>query len=119
MCVYGKGSLSRIDLALGNIIGLSDHSPLLFELAVGLGGRQPGWKIHPYWLLQIGINDRILDQLRIFLEAHGDLPTDGNCWDALKAYLRGALRSTIANIRKTNRQEEEELSEMCASGDRI
>lgn len=51
----GKRSLSRIDLVLGNdktlplvqsitylTRGVSDHSPLLFELAVGFGGRQPG-----------------------------------------------------------------------------
>ena len=49
----------------------------------------------------------------MFLEAHGDLPMDGNCWDALKAYLMRALRSTIAYIKKTNRQEEEELAEKC------
>lgn len=53
----------------------------------------------------------------MFLEAHGDLPMDGNSWDALKAYLRGALRSKIAYIKKTNRQEEEELAEKCVQAE--
>lgn len=64
--------------------------------------------MQPFWLSLIGDNDRIPDQLQLFLEAHGP-NRDLLLWDTLKAYLRGALKSTIAYIKRSFRQEEEKL----------
>lgn len=101
-CAPGRDCMSRIDLALGNekilplvhsVIymprGMSDHSGLMFNLAICPRGRRLGYRIHPYWLNQIGLNDRIPEQMKIFLEAHGDGEMDGVFWDTFKAYLGG------------------------------
>lgn len=122
----GRGSMSRIDLALGNekilpmvhsvtymLKGVSDHSGLTFELKIGPRGRRPGYRIQPYWLAQIGSNDRIPEQMVMFLEAHGDSIMEGVTWDTFKAYLRGIVRSTISYIKRANRQEEEEMEDVC------
>lgn len=42
---------------------------------------------------------------------------DGIFWDTFRAYLRGALKSTISYIKCTNRQEEEELVELCVQAE--
>ena len=123
--IPGRGCLSRIDLALENdkiisrvvsveylIRGVSDHSPLLVNIAIGIEGMKQNWKFQPYWLSQIGTHDRIPEQLQIFLETHGS-QRDLIFWDTLKAYLRGALRSTISYIKRATRQETEDLEEQC------
>lgn len=74
--VPGKKSMSRIDLILVNAKttplvyaikylprSVSDHSPLVCCLTIGPKGRGPGWRVHPYWLSQMGTNDRVIDQL--------------------------------------------------------
>lgn len=42
---------------------------------------------------------------------------EGALWDTFKACLRGITRSTISYIKRTNRQEEEELAERCAQAE--
>lgn len=121
----GRGSLSQIYMVLGNekVQSLlhsvtymprlvSDHTPVMFKLKIGPRGR-----IHPYWLKQIGFNDRVPEQIEVFLEAHGDNKMDGMTWDTFKAFLRGALKSTISYIKRPNRQEEEELTGLCAQAE--
>lgn len=122
----GRKSMSRIDLALGNekilpmvhlvtymLKEVSDHSGLIYELKIGPRGRRPGYRIQPYWLAQIGSNDRIPEQIEMFLEAHGDSIMEGVTWDTFKAYLRVIVRSTISYIKHANRQEEEEMEDVC------
>lgn len=97
--------------------GVSDHSGLTFNLTICPRGMHLGCRIQPYWLTQIGLNDRIPEQMEIFLEAHGDRKMDGIFWGTFKAYLREALKSTISHIKRINRQEEEELVELCAQAE--
>lgn len=108
----GESCLSRIDMTCGNgkvqplmqsitylPRGVSDHSPLMFRLNIGPRGSYPTWKMHSYWLSQIGPNDRIPDQLIVIFEAHENQAIEGTLWDAFKAYLRGVLKSTISYIK--------------------
>lgn len=109
--IPSRGLLSRIDLALGNnkfltklssityfSRGVPDHLPLLLSIDTGATGIYRPWWVQPFWLSLIGSNHRIPDKLTFFLKAHG---TEQGLiiWDTLKAYLRGALKSTKSSTK--------------------
>lgn len=52
-----------------------------------------------------------------FLEAHGDRKMRGMFWDTFKAFIRGVTRSTLSYIKRTTRQDEEELEQLCAQAE--
>lgn len=121
-----RGCLSRIELAFGNdktitkvssitylTRGVSEHSSLLITFDTGYTGVRRPWRVQPSWLSLIGANystnGSILDEMHAFLEAHGPA-RDLMFWDTLKAYLREALKFTIAYINKSSHQDEKELA---------
>lgn len=118
------GSLSRIDMALGNghflplvkIIqyearGISDHSPLTVTLEWTEHLIRPMWKVNPQWLSLIPESSQIKQLLMGFFGDNKGSSSAMMVWDTMKAYLRGLIIKEISKIKLATRQWEEELTQ--------
>ncbi|CAJ0960101.1 unnamed protein product [Ranitomeya imitator] len=114
------GTLSRIDLALGNRLldtmvrdvrylprALSDHSPVEVEFrSVGTrNGSRREWKIHPNWLHSIDL-EKIKKELVEFFEINEGSVDVLTVWETMKAYLRGLLFRDISRCKRKSREAE-------------
>ncbi|CAJ0939379.1 unnamed protein product [Ranitomeya imitator] len=119
-----KSSLSRIDYIFGSggLVqwvsgiehgnrGISDHSPIVLTLTFGKLTNGRLWKLNPFWLKLIDSSDRTVDQLNCYNRSHPE-PQDINLfWDALKAYLRGCLSSTISYVKRVTSRDDDEIEQ--------
>lgn len=118
------GTLSRIDLAVGNLAVLpsvsevlykprsvSDHSHLVISLIIS---PKPGlprvpWKFNAFWLKLFLTHGEMERSMGEFLNAREFLQSPMEQWDAFKAYMRGLLISEIGKVKKNSSEHKEEL----------
>ena len=115
-------TLSRIDMAVGSeeilplvkgveygLKGVSDHSPLVLTIKIGVKAPRNEWKINPGWLELIGDSGDLVPSLKEYLQINtGSAPT-GVVWDSLKAFLRGLLIQQVARVKREGREREGKL----------
>ncbi|XP_069604436.1 G-patch domain and KOW motifs-containing protein isoform X1 [Ranitomeya imitator] len=124
------GSMSRIDVALGNdgmnelLSGveyspriLSDHSPVQVSLKLSeeVGSRKMGWKVHPSWLQLLDM-ERVGAEIEEFFKINDGSAECHVVWDTMKAYLRGILFWDISRHKtRTRVQDQAVLEELKAA----
>ena len=111
------GSLSRIDLGVGNAHMLqyvskmeyrprsvSDHSPLIVHLVVSQPTELPKapWKFNAFWLKLFDSPEIIEESVRGFFTAQDP---QGSCvqqWEAFKLFLKRVLVTEINKVKKAS-----------------
>lgn len=121
-CSTVYGSLSRIDLGLGNAALLplvidsgygdrhiSDHSSFWMSIALPVVARPRTWKLNPFWLDLFPTPDPIRERLVYFLKDNLGSTQLGIVWEAVKAFLRGQFITMINSIKSNTKAWETEV----------
>lgn len=124
LSLQSHSTLSRIDLILCNEEalkrveevdykprGISDHSPIVCSIKIGVNYGRGDWKINPFWLEIIKDTGEIAASLREFLDLNSGTASSGTIWDTLKAYLRGVLIQKIIHVKRQSQAEEVRVRE--------
>lgn len=89
--------------------GISDHSPLMMTVLLGLPVGRRMWRQSGHWLVDSKVQEDMPEALCNYWLRNENIADPGVAWDAFKGWLRGEYISRITNSQKHSVQSLEDL----------